>query len=117
MEQKQKHDSNNIVNSIFGVHFMSHRGRFVLVAEGLRRERSSGETTPRRNPTMNQPCTKQTWRRGVVSRCPVAHWLFLERPQVGNGCCDVVIRKFGLLHQCLVILLQAFLDGLEGLAV
>ena len=35
-----------------GLQFMSQRRRFVLDAESLRRDRSSGETTPRRNQTM-----------------------------------------------------------------
>ena len=40
--------------------------------------------------------------------------LLFERPQVGDGCLDVLIRKFGRLHQRLVVFLHAFLDGLEG---
>ena len=43
--------------------------------------------------------------------------LFLERPQIRDGCFDVVIGKLGRFHQRLVVFLHAFLDGLEGLVV
>src|SRR5882762_5922565 len=58
----------------------------------------------------------------VLQAAEPASWsgvivLFLERPQVGDGGLDVVIRKLRRLHQGFVVLLHAFLDGFESLVV
>lgn len=43
--------------------------------------------------------------------------LFFKGPQIGDGSLDIVVRKVGWSHQCLIILFHSLFDGLEGIGI